>query len=72
MQLMGSTTDCACVAVPYQHAVALTAVKDGLEAVNTWTGYCAGHPLTAAARAAFWIKRPGRKNAPQGPNQRIE
>jgi hypothetical protein len=28
--------------------------------------------LTAAARAGFWIKRPGRKNAPQGPNQRME
>ena len=28
--------------------------------------------LTAAARAGFWIKRPGRKNAPRGPNQRME
>jgi len=28
--------------------------------------------LTAAARAGCWIRRPGRKNAPQGPNQRME
>jgi hypothetical protein len=28
--------------------------------------------LTAAARAGCWIRRPGRKNAPLGPNQRME
>jgi len=35
-------------------------------------GAAKGRPaLTAAARAGFLFKLPGRKNAPRGPNQRM-
>jgi len=46
--------------------------RRGLEAAERAVRSACRPSLTAAARAGCWIRRPGRKNAPQGPNQRME